>query len=52
MPQNFFPCNGKGYSFTRAHCKPPVGDCRDGYACDGCIVKILLENCENCNRVI
>ena len=34
-----YPCSGKGLSFARANCKPPVGDAENGCECADCIIK-------------
>ena len=33
------PCWGKGLSYAAAHCAPPVGDKKDGHACEGCPIR-------------
>jgi hypothetical protein len=41
--KNEYPCSGMGLSYSRAHCKPPVGNHEDGNNCEGCIVKAAME---------
>ena len=35
-PPDHFPCEGKGLSYSAAHCAPPVGYKARGYRCVGC----------------
>jgi hypothetical protein len=30
------PCDGRGLSYSSAHCAPPVGDKENGYRCVDC----------------
>lgn len=37
------PCYGMGWSYTKTHCKPPIGENKTGHECPDCPMKLLVK---------